>query len=83
MCGSRVRLAAVPTVRSDFTRDLIKYMAATLHTLGYRLPDDSGNVDIASFYYEHRTRLISARPRKVFVAPELVCPPQHQGGSTS
>ena len=66
------------TVVVDLISDWVKFMRHELDQAGLSTASLQTNEDVSLAFWNYRQRLIAAIPRKVHMAPELVCPPEHQ-----
>lgn len=64
----------------DFVHDGSNILRGYLLSLGYRVPLVLSNEEVRRWYVNLHHRLIRPTPRRVHVAPGLVCPPEHQAG---
>lgn len=66
------------TVIVDLIGDWVKLMSRELDQAGLPTASLQANEEVSLAYWNYRLRLITDVPRKVHLAREFVCPPQHQ-----
>lgn len=62
----------------DFVRDGSNILRGYLTSRGHVVPGDLSDEDVRRWYCNLQHRLIRPTPRRVHVAPSLVCPPEHE-----
>jgi hypothetical protein len=67
-------------IRGNFFADVATLCGKRLLAAGYTLPDSVTPSDVVLMYLNVRKRLINAKPRNVYAAPDIDVSPEHKDG---